>query len=91
LSYDQQDFLQDGGVLKGFYPQNGCIRDLPTRWRQCRVYESFTHKMAEWEICLQNGGVSGSFTHKMAVFLKVLPTRWRRGSFAYKMAAMPRF
>ena len=43
LSYDQQDFLQDGGV-----------------------FESFTHKMAAWEICLRDGGVSESFAHKMA-------------------------
>jgi len=26
----------------------------------------FTHDMAAWEICLQNGGVSEGFTHKMA-------------------------
>jgi len=30
-----------------------------------RVSESFTHKMAAWEICLQDGGVSEGFTHKM--------------------------
>jgi len=62
----------------------------------------FTHKMAVWEFCLPDGGVSESFTHKMAAwkiclqdggnttFLSVLPTRWRRERFAYKMAAMPR-
>jgi len=45
LSYDQQDFLQDGGVS-----------------------ESFTHKMAAWKICLQDGGNAAflSFTNKMA-------------------------
>jgi len=34
-------------------------------------------KMAVWEFCLQDGGVSESFTHN-----------WRRGRIAYKMAAM---
>ena len=57
--------LQDDGVSE-FYPHDGGVRDLPTRWRQCRVFECFTHKMAAWEICLQDGGVSESFTHKMA-------------------------
>jgi len=33
-----------------------------------RVSESFTHKMAAWKFCLQNGGVSGSFTHKKAAW-----------------------
>ena len=51
-----------------FYPQDGGVENLPTRWRQCRVFESFTHKMAAWEFCLQNGGVSESFTHKMAAW-----------------------
>jgi len=32
-----------------------------------RVSESFTHKMAAWEICLQDGGDFAGFTHKMAV------------------------
>jgi len=43
------------------------------------AFESFTHKIAAWKICLQDGG--------NAAFLRVLPTRWRRGKFAYKMAA----
>jgi len=46
------------------------------------VSESFTHKMAAWKICLQDGG--------NAAFLRVLPTRWRRGRFAYEMAAFLR-
>jgi len=37
--------------------------------------ESFTHKVAALEFCLQDGSV-----------LRVLPTRWRRWSFANKMA-----
>jgi len=48
------------------------------------------YKMAAWEICLQDVGVSEGFTYKMAAweicvqdggnaaFLRVLPTRWRR-------------
>jgi len=68
-------YPQDGGVgfspirrrrFWEFYQQDGSVGDLPTRWRQCRVSESFTHKMAAWEFCLQDGGVSESFTHKMA-------------------------
>jgi len=43
------------------------------------VSESFTHKMAVWEIF-----------YKMAAFLTVLPTIWWHGSFAYKMAAFLR-
>jgi len=44
------------------------VRDLPTRWRQCRVDESFTHKLAAWEICPQHGGVSENLSHKMAAW-----------------------
>jgi len=50
---------------------------LPTRWRRfwgfclqdggnAAFLESFTHKMAAREICVQDGNVSESFTHKMA-------------------------
>ena len=86
LSYDQQDFLQDGGVSKGFThkmavwefcPQNGGVSGgMPRRWR--RFWE-FTRKMAAWKICLQDGG--------NAAFLEFypkgggvgdLPTRRRR-------------
>ena len=67
LSYDQQDFLQDGGV-SDFYPQDGGVENLPTRWRQCRVFDSFTHKMAVWETCLQDGGVSEGFAYEMSVW-----------------------
>ena len=82
-----------------FYPQDGGVENLPTRRRQCCVFEISTHKMAAWEFCLQNDGVSETFSHKMAAreiclqdggnaaFFSVLPTRWRRGNFAYKMAA----
>jgi len=67
--------------------------------KYCGVSEGFTHKMAECEFCLQDGGNSEFypqyggvefFAYKMAAFLRVLPTRWRRVSFAYKMAAIPR-
>jgi len=63
-------FLQDGGVSKSYpwdggmgnlptrwqcfselYPQDGGVGVLPLRWG---ISESFTHKMAAWEICLQN-------------------------------------
>jgi len=67
LSYDQQDFLQDGGVSKSFIHKMAawkiCLQDggnaaflsvLPTKWRR------------------------GRFAYKMAAFLRVLPTRWRR-------------
>jgi len=37
--------LPDGGVSE-FYPQDGGMENLPTRWRQYRVFECFTHKMA---------------------------------------------
>jgi len=40
-------------------------------WEICPdggVSESFTHKMAAWEFCLQDGGVSEGFTHKMAAW-----------------------
>jgi len=53
LSYDQQDFLQDGGVSKSFTHKM-------VAWEICLqdggVSESFTHKMAAWEFCLQDGG-----------------------------------
>jgi len=45
----------------------------------CFVVWPTTHKMAAWELCLQDGGVSEG-----------LPTRWRCGSFAYNMAAFLR-
>jgi len=65
LSYDQQDFLQDGGVSKSFTHKMAA-------WEICLqdggVSESFTHKMAAWEFCLQDGGFSERFTHKMAAF-----------------------
>ena len=32
------------------------------------AFLSFTHKMAAWEFCLQDGGVSEGFTHKMAAW-----------------------
>jgi len=55
-------------------------------------------KMAAWEFCLQDGGVSEFYPQdggvgdlptrwRQCAFLRVLPTRWRRGRFAYKMAA----
>ena len=65
--------------------------------KYCGISEGFTHKMAECEFCLQDGGnfefypqYGGVefFAYKMVAFLRVLPTRWRRVSFAYKMAAM---
>ena len=66
LSYDQQDFLQDGGVSKGFYPQNGCVGVLPTRWWRFWVlptrwrHGKFAYKMAAmphwWEFYPQDGG-----------------------------------
>jgi len=51
------------------------LKVLPTRWRRGRfaykmaampLFWEFTHKMAAWEFCPQNGGVSKGFTHKMA-------------------------
>jgi len=67
LSYDQQDFLQDGGVSESFTNKMAawkiCLQDggngaflsvLATKWRR------------------------GRFAYKMAAFLRVLPTRWRR-------------
>ena len=78
------------------YDQDGGVGVFPTRWRRFWVLPT---KMAMWEFCLQDGGVSESFTHKMAVweifykmatFLTVLPTIWWHGSFAYKMAAFLR-
>jgi len=48
------------------------LRVSPTRRRRVSfaykmaAFLSFTHKMAAWEFCLQDGGVSDSFTHKMA-------------------------
>jgi len=30
------------------------------------AFLSLTHKMAAWEFCLQDGGISEDFTHKMA-------------------------
>ena len=57
LSYDQQNFLHDGGVSEIFTHKMAA-------WEFCLqdggVSESFTHKMAAWEICLQDGGVSDS-------------------------------
>jgi len=41
-----------------------------------RVSESFTHKMAAWEICLQDGGVYESYLQDGGV--RVLLTKWRR-------------
>jgi len=56
------------------------------RWRQCRVFECFTHKMAPWEICLQDGGVSEIFTHKMAAREFCLQDGSVSESFTHKMA-----
>ena len=67
--------------------------------KYCGVSEGFTHKMAECEFCLQDGGNSEFypqyggvefFAYKMAAFPTVLPTRWQWGRFAYKMAAFLR-
>jgi len=53
------------------------LRVLPKRWQRgrfaykmaaIRVSESFTHKMAAWMFCLQDGGISDIFTHKMAAW-----------------------
>jgi len=32
------------------------------------AFLSLTHKMAAWEFCLQDGGISEDFTHKMAAW-----------------------
>jgi len=43
LSYDQQDFLHDGGVFEGFaYKMAAFLRVLPTRWWRGK----FAYKMA---------------------------------------------
>jgi len=39
ISYKMAAFLR-------VYPQDGEVGDLPTRWRQRRVFESYIHKMA---------------------------------------------
>ena len=44
------------------------------------VSESFTHKMAAWEICLQDSGnaaISESFAYKTTAW-EFWPTKWRR-------------
>ena len=90
LSYDQQDFLQDSGVSKGFYPQNGCMGVLPTRW--WRFWEFYPQDggvrdlPTRWRQCRvyefypQDGGVSESFSHKMVAW-----------EICLQMAAMPCF
>ena len=70
-----------------FFPQDGGVGNLPTRWRQCRVFECFTHKMAAWEICLQDGGVSESFTNKMAAWEICPQNGGVSENFTHKMAA----
>jgi len=81
-----------------YQQDGGFTHKMPTRWRQCRVSASFTHKMVA---CIQDGGI----IQKMAAWeffpIKcrrypqdgdeaVLPTRWQRyeqdGGFTHKMA-----
>jgi len=72
------------------------LRVLPTRWGRgrfaykmaaMRVSESFTHKMAAWKFCLQDGGVFDSFTHKMAAREICLQDGVVSESFSHEMAA----
>ena len=87
LSYDQQDFLQDGDVSESFTHKMAawkiCLKDggnaaflrvLPTRWRRGR----FAYEMAAFLRSLPTICRRGNFAYKMAAFLRVLPTRWRR-------------
>jgi len=52
-----------------------------------RFLSVFTHKMAAWEICLQDGGVSENFTHKMAAWEICLQNGGVSDNITYKMAA----
>jgi len=51
------------------------------------AFLSLTHKIAAWEICLQDGGVSEGFTHEMAEWEFCLQDGGVSEGFTHKMAA----
>jgi len=62
LLYDQQDFLQDGGVSKSFtHNMTASLRVLPTKW----LYVSFAYKMTSF-LVLPTRRRRESFAYKMA-------------------------